>query len=89
MKAGTSGEVLCKLSLRKKLGRTLPLEKRGETETITDKHPLKFTEKVSRNSREEKLIQNYDGDFSTFGQLAQKGRFAYFVAPDKVSATAA
>ena len=53
-------------------GEHSPRSREKKLKTITDKHRLTIATKVSRNSSEEKIVQNYGGDFSTFGQLAQQ-----------------
>ena len=63
---------LRKAVLNRDVRKRAPEKQRGETETITDKHLLKIAEKVSRNSSEEKITENFGGDFSTFGPLALK-----------------
>ena len=57
---------------------------------ITDKHRLKIAARVSRKSREEKIIENFGGDYDFFRPSEGKGAFDYFCARlSKSNATAA
>ena len=46
-----------------------PKKQRAETEKSPISTFFKSTERVSRNSREEKRAKNFGGDFSTFGPM--------------------
>ena len=45
---------------------------------ITDKYQPKCSTKVSRNSREGKITENFDGDYDFFRISKAKRVFAYF-----------
>ena len=55
-----------KAILKAEMWENTPLEAQSRNGIITDMHSLKTTAKVSRNSRKEKTLQNFGGDYDFF-----------------------